>query len=150
MGYPWDDRWWGGLLSIQDNMLFSVGEVTANPFKWQGTHLSQQISVCPAGACEVQNRRLYEDQKRQLLLLSFGQVPKTRDEQHQLGQKQQTFRVESPSGEMQLGMQSVSIWQEIRKSLCCSSSLLTTGSSDIGLYTGRVRTFGNRRTPSRL
>ena len=35
-------------------------------------------------------------------------MPKTSDEQHQLGQKQQTFRIGSPTGEMQLGRASQS------------------------------------------
>jgi len=38
--------------------------------------------------------------------LFYDQVPETSDEQHQLGHKQQTFLVESPTGEMQLARMS--------------------------------------------
>ena len=40
--------------------------------------------------------------------LFFDEVPETGDEQHQLGQKQQTFWVGSPTGEMQFGRTSQS------------------------------------------
>ena len=46
------------------------------------------------------------DQKRLLQPLFFGLVPRTSDEEHQLGQRQQTFQAESPTDEMQLGRKS--------------------------------------------
>ena len=60
------------------------------------------------------HRVQYFVQLKKVLLqpLFFGQVPRTSDEGHQLRLRQQTYRVESPSDEMQLGMQEVLIWQE--------------------------------------
>jgi len=57
-------------------------------------------------ACGAQSLVLCVNQKRPLQPLFFGQVPRTSDEGHQLGQRQQTYWVESPTDELQLGRKS--------------------------------------------